>query len=512
MRVIWVLTALIAVSWTVSAGAEYREHEPWPRFRPPEHHPIPPREGWREPIEPGHATVHHAVAKNDNQACDNADADPDAAIVACGRIISHGQTKGGYSLPVAYVHRGQAYQDKADFDHAIADFSDAIRLKPAMSGYFAMRGAAREKSGAVDGALSDFRQSANLDAANQEALSGIKRIETRSMAAPASAVASARPAGPASSSVPAPPPEAVVTTAADPHAAPVPPAALASAPVSPVVVASTAVAASAAVAASSAMPAPGIVAASASMPAPPPASAAQAGARVALVIGNGAYVNANALPNPPNDAKAIAGVLRQIGFDVQEGVNLNRADMESQFREFLHKATNASVVLFFYAGHGMQVDGKNYLVPVDAKLAQASDLPFETIEIDKLMEALGDPGHTNIILLDACRDNPLARSFASHLPAARSAAVGGGLAAYSAVGTGTLIAYATAPGQTALDGQGADSPFTTSLMHILPTPGLEIRQVLTRVRAEVAAATGNRQIPWDNSSLMGDVFLVSKEQ
>jgi uncharacterized caspase-like protein len=252
------------------------------------------------------------------------------------------------------------------------------------------------------------------------------------------------------------------------------------------------------------------VAAPTSILAPPPSpDAAQTGARVALVIGNGAYVNANALANPPNDARAIAGVLRRIGFDVQEGVNLNRADMEAQFREFLHKATNASVVLFFYAGHGMQVDGKNYLVPVDAKLAQASDLPFETIEIDKLLEALGDPGHTNIILLDACRDNPLARSFASHLPAARSTAVAGGLAAYSAVGTGTLIAYATAPGQTALDGQGSDSPFTTSLMHILPTPGLEIRQVLTRVRAEVAAATSNRQIPWDNSSLMGDVVLVS---
>jgi uncharacterized caspase-like protein len=162
----------------------------------------------------------------------------------------------------------------------------------------------------------------------------------------------------------------------------------------------------------------------------------------------------------------------------------------------------------FYAGHGMQVDGKNYLVPVDAKLAEASDLPFETIEIDKLLDTLGDPSHTNIILLDACRDNPLARSFASRMPATRSAAVATGLAPYSAVGTGTLIAYATAPGQTALDGQGKDSPFTTSLLHFLPTPGLEIRQVLTRVRAEVAAATGNRQIPWDNSSLMGDVVLV----
>jgi uncharacterized caspase-like protein len=232
---------------------------------------------------------------------------------------------------------------------------------------------------------------------------------------------------------------------------------------------------------------------------------------VALVIGNGAYVNANQLPNPPNDAHAIAGALRDIGFDVIEGINLNHATMETQFHDFLHKASNASIVLLFYAGHGMQVDGKNYLIPVDAKLAEASDLPFETIEIDKLLDSLGDPGHTNIILLDACRDNPLARSFASHLPASRSAAVPGGLAAYSAVGTGTLIAYATAPGQTALDGQGADSPFTTSLLHNIKVPGLEIRQVLTRVRAEVAKVTGNKQIPWDNSSLMGDVVLVAQD-
>jgi uncharacterized caspase-like protein len=201
-------------------------------------------------------------------------------------------------------------------------------------------------------------------------------------------------------------------------------------------------------------------------------------------------------------------VLREIGFDVQEGENLNHANMEILMQDFLHKAQHASVVLLFYAGHGMQVDGKNYLVPIDAKLAETSDLPFETVEIDKLLDSLGDPGHTNIILLDACRDNPLARKFASHLPATRSIRIADGLAAYSAVGTGTLIAYATSPGQTALDGQGTDSPFTASLLHFLPTPGLEIRQVLTRVRAEVASATGNRQIPWDNSSLMGDVVLV----
>ena len=133
----------------------------------------------------------------------------------------------------------------------------------------------------------------------------------------------------------------------------------------------------------------------------------------------------------------------------------------------------------------MQVDGKNYLVPIDAKLAEASDLAFETIEIDKVLDQLGDPGHTNIILLRCLPRQSAGTQLASHLPATRGIAVASGLAAYSAVGTGTLIAYATAPGQTALDGQGADSPFTTSLLHHIRTPGLEIRQVLTRVRADV---------------------------
>jgi uncharacterized caspase-like protein len=232
------------------------------------------------------------------------------------------------------------------------------------------------------------------------------------------------------------------------------------------------------------------------------------GSRVALVIGNGAYVNADRLRNPSHDAHAVAAVLRQIGFDVVEGVDLNRLALEEKIREFLRRALRARVALLFYSGHGMQVDGKNYLIPVDAKLDDPTDLLFETVEIDKTIDTLADPGRTTIILLDACRDNPLARHFRSRLPLARSAGAGSGLAAYSAVGTGTLIAYATAPGQTALDGQGANSPFTTSLLRYLPVPGLEIRQLLTRVRADVAAATGEKQIPLDNSSLMGDVYLV----
>ena len=493
MRARGVFAFTVMVIWAATAHAQFHErfHE---RYRPHEYGPRPayiapePRrveDRSRRPVEPVR------TARNaDSIACDNTDRDPDAAIDACGRIITRGQTKNGYSLVLAYIHRGEAFENKGDRDHAIADYSEAIRLKPNVPGYFDMRAAAEEKSGAIEAAQSDFRRAIGFDPKNQDALNGLKRIETRS----AVRTETPRPGGngPLPSNA-APSNPAVSGAVASGSTAPSPGATAA-----PAAVVATPAATTIATALSPAPPA--------SLQGPPN------GARIALVIGNGAYVNANPLPNPPNDAHAIAAALRDIGFEVQEGTNLDRAGMEKEFRDFLHKASTAGISLLFYAGHGMQVDGKNYLVPVDAKLAEASDLSFETIEIDKLLNELGDPGHTNIILLDACRDNPLARSFARRLPATRSAAVSTGLAAYSAVGTGTLIAYATAPGQTALDGDGSNSPFTTSLLHNIRVPGLEIRQVLTRVRAEVAARTGNKQIPWDNSSLMGDVVLVGQAQ
>jgi uncharacterized caspase-like protein len=172
--------------------------------------------------------------------------------------------------------------------------------------------------------------------------------------------------------------------------------------------------------------------------------------------------------------------------------------MERLVRDFLHKAPSARVTLLYYAGHGMQVDGRNYLIPIDAKLAAPSDLAFETLELDKVLAGLDDEARANIVVLDACRDNPLARNFASKLSATRSAAVPAGLAGYATVGTGTLIAFATAPGQTALDGSDGNSPFTLAFVKYVRTPGIEVNQMLTRVRVEVASATKNRQVPWAN--------------
>jgi len=235
---------------------------------------------------------------------------------------------------------------------------------------------------------------------------------------------------------------------------------------------------------------------------------ARAQDRVALVVGNSRYFNANTVPNAVNDARVMALALSDVGFVVADGFDLPRDIMEHRIREFLRKSEGARVALFFYAGHGLQVDGRNYLLPVDTKLETPSDLAFEAIGLDNILESLNGGSRTNIIILDACRNNPFAQSLASRSGAARSITVLSGLAGYSNLGTGTLIAFSTAPGAVALDGTGSNSPFTKALVRHLRTPGLEVRQMLTRVRADVAAETRGRQIPWDNSSLLGEVYLA----
>jgi Caspase domain len=221
--------------------------------------------------------------------------------------------------------------------------------------------------------------------------------------------------------------------------------------------------------------------------------AARAQDRVALVIGNSRYVNVNVLANAANDARVMARALRDIGFAVTDGFDLPRDGMERQIREFLRKSETARVRLFYYAGHGLQVDGRNYLVPVNTKLESASDLSFETIALDTILESLDSTSRTNIIILDACRNNPFAQTFASRYGAGRSVTVAPGLAGYSSLGAGMLIAFSTAPG---------------ALARHMRTPGLEVRQMLTRVRADVANETSGKQIPWDNSALLGDVYLA----
>jgi uncharacterized caspase-like protein len=228
--------------------------------------------------------------------------------------------------------------------------------------------------------------------------------------------------------------------------------------------------------------------------------------RVALVIGNGNYKTANTLPNPPNDAADVASALRKLGFDVVEGRDLDKRGMEDKVREFGRKLDRASMALFFYAGHGLQVGGKNYLVPIDAKLERAGDLSFDTIDVGQVLAQMEAEPRVNLIFLDACRDNPLARTLARSL-GTRSASVGQGLATIQSA-IGTMISYATQPDNVALDGEGRNSPFTAALLKHLGTQGLDIGSVMRRVRADVIQATRSKQVPWDHSSLIGDVVLA----
>ncbi|HSA79856.1 MAG TPA: caspase family protein [Geminicoccaceae bacterium] len=164
--------------------------------------------------------------------------------------------------------------------------------------------------------------------------------------------------------------------------------------------------------------------------------------RVALVVGNGQYVHAAPLPNPPRDAQAIAEQLRQLGFEVLEGIDLDRAAMDALLRQFADRLQGVDVGLFYYAGHGLQVYGQNYLAPIDAQLDEVQDLYFETVNLGLILQLLEDAPRTSLIFLDACRDNPLARNLARTLGTGRSPAVGRGLAQVEG-GIGTLIAYAT---------------------------------------------------------------------
>ena len=237
------------------------------------------------------------------------------------------------------------------------------------------------------------------------------------------------------------------------------------------------------------------------------ADAAKADKRVAFVVGNGNYKNVAALPNPPIDAKAMAATLRNVGFDVVEGTNLTRDNMTERLLEFGKKAQGADVAVFFYAGHGIAISGTNYLLPVDADIKSEMDVKLgAAINIDLTLDQTMSDAKVKLVFLDACRDNPFAAKIKSN-STTRSVSVQSGLAEMNS-GEGTLIAFATGPGQTALDGQGGgNSPFTRALIDNITQPGVEIQQAMTKVRAEVNEQTNKGQLPWGHTNLIGSVYL-----
>lgn len=353
----------------------------------------------------------------------------------------------------SYVKRADVWRAKGNLDSALNDLEHATRISPNMAKIYATRGLVDEARGDIEQAKTDYQAAlARPDINRQGFIDNSKREKDN---------AKARLAVLSDASV-----------GVSPQASP-----------------------------------PSSLQSPAALPAP-------AGRRIALVIGNGAYTHANALPNPANDARAIAKNLRDIGFDVSDGTDLDRSAMNGLVVNFIRRAATAHVALLFYAGHGMQIDGKNYLLPVDAKFDGAFDLAKEAIDMDTILAGLDDRIRANILILDACRDNPLLQKDAQ-LAAGRSVTIGSGLAAPSGLGAGatsgagTLLVFATSPGKVALDGDGGHSPFTEALARHLSTPGLKVQQMLTRVRADVVAATKNRQVPWSNSSLLGEVYLAS---
>jgi uncharacterized caspase-like protein len=235
-------------------------------------------------------------------------------------------------------------------------------------------------------------------------------------------------------------------------------------------------------------------------------TSAQADRRVAFVVGNGAYKNVAPLPNPPVDAKAMAGALRNVGFEVVEGTNLTRDKMTERLLDFGKKAQGADVAVFFYAGHGIAISGTNYLLPVDADIKSEMDVKLgAAINIDLTLDQTMGDAKVKLVFLDACRDNPFAAKIKS--TATRSVNVQTGLAEMKS-GEGTLIAFATGPGQTALDGtEGGNSPFTRALLANITQPGVEIQQAMTKVRAQVNEETNKGQLPWGHTNLIGTVYL-----
>lgn len=238
-----------------------------------------------------------------------------------------------------------------------------------------------------------------------------------------------------------------------------------------------------------------------------PAGPAHAEKRVALVIGNAAYKETAKLANPVNDAKEIASALKASGFEVILGVDVDKREFDTKVRNFAHLTENADVAIFFYAGHGLQVAGRNYLIPVDASLQNERDLDFDAQSLDFILKQmeLNRADKTSIVFLDACRDNPFAQNLARSM-GTRSTSIGKGLAQVD-TGVGTFIAYSTQPGNVALDGSGKNSPFTTALAKHVRAEGRDLTSVMIETRKDVLAATNGKQVPWDHSALTGEFYF-----
>jgi tetratricopeptide (TPR) repeat protein len=362
-------------------------------------------------------------------------------------------------LASAYVNRGDLYHRKGDFDRSLADLDEAIRLEPVLGSAYAIRGLVHEAKGNPALARSDFAAALSHASDRTIAARGIfDTVRTR-----LAALAAATPPI-AEKPAPAPPPQ---PAALMPKAAPT----------------------------------------VSDLPANASASAITGERRVALVIGNSAYRNAPQLANALRDAGTVAAALRNLGFaTVTLDGDLTQEQFIAALRDFSRIADTADWAVIYYAGHGIEMGGINYLIPTDATLETDRDVQFEAVPLDHVLSAVEGARKLRLVLLDACRENPFARRM-QRTVASRS--IGRGLARVEPEG-GTLVAYAAKHGEIALDGAGANSPFVSALIKYIATPGIEISKLFRLVRDDVLAATGKRQEPFVYGSLPGtDFYFVA---
>lgn len=350
----------------------------------------------------------------------------------------------------AYNNRGLMWRFKQDYERAIADFDEAIRLDPAYAKAWYNRAVANERADRLEPALADYRRFIELAPADASAAGALRRVAAeidRRRGATAQAPPAATPAVAATLPVqPSPPPAA------------------------------------------------------APAPAPTPAVAPRE-RRVALVIGNARYQNVATLPNAANDSRLLAATLRDVGFQaVLVRTDLTREQTLQALREFAREADTADWATVYYAGHGIEFGGVNYLIPIEARLEVDRDIELEAVDVGKVLAAIDGARRLRLVILDACRNNPFASQMRRTI-ASRS--VGAGLARIEPE-AGTLIVYAAKHGEVALDGDSANSPFAEALAkRIQQRPPAELRRLFDLVRDDVMIATRKRQQPFSYGSLSG---------
>ena len=389
---------------------------------------------------------------------------------------------GGPGIALGLTLRGETLRYMGEYDRALSDFNQAVRIEPDYAPALTGRGLTFERTGDLERAKSEFRTALSIseDSGRGDISKSARETAEARLAALSSGV-------PQPTILPAPVRAATATSVPTPAVA------------IPVV-------------------APAMV----------KATAAKQGRRAALIIGNSAYKSVAALANPRRDAERIAGALRAIGFDsITLAIDVTREKMIEALRTFAAAADKSDWAMVYYAGHGIEVNGVNYLIPVDAKLASGRDAMFEAMPLDQVMAAIDGAKKLKLVMLDACRDNPFANSatstpdsvaaapvLASNADTTRSAktrSVGRGLGEVKVQGA-SLVVYAAKHGETALDGEGDYSPFAVAVVQRIATPGVEINKLFRLVRDDVMEATAGRQEPYTYGSLPGreDFFFVNR--